>query len=160
MDLFCGACVPLEGVSSVNAIVTNEPGNLARVPELVADFAAAHDLSAKVVHDLNVVLDEVLSNIIRHGYSDDKRHEIELHLSVANGVLEVQIEDDGSPFNPLSVPVPNLSAPLSERPIGGLGIHLIRNFMSEVAYARVGERNQLVLRKILPGWEENKSGSP
>jgi len=59
------------------------------------------------------------------------------------------VEDDGKPFDPLQAPPPDLSLPLERRPIGGLGIHLIRNLMDEVSYARVGGRNVLKMVKHL-----------
>jgi serine/threonine-protein kinase RsbW len=61
----------------------------------------------------------------------------------------VEVEDDGRPFDPLLVPPPDLTLPLERRPIGGLGIHLIRSLMDEVAYARHDGRNVLKMAKRL-----------
>ncbi|MGH8701072.1 MAG: ATP-binding protein, partial [Burkholderiales bacterium] len=59
------------------------------------------------------------------------------------------IEDDGVPFNPLAMPAPDVSTPLRERRVGGIGIHFVRSLMDGVAYDRAGERNRLVLTKRL-----------
>ena len=63
--------------------------------------------------------------------------------------LQAEVEDDGRPFDPLTVAPPDRTAPLAERKIGGLGIHFVRNLMSDVAYQRIGDRNRLVLTKAL-----------
>jgi len=59
----------------------------------------------------------------------------------------VEVSDNGKPFNPLDHPEPDLNQPLEERPIGGLGIHLIRKFVDQLAYRRDAGRNILTLRK-------------
>jgi serine/threonine-protein kinase RsbW len=64
-------------------------------------------------------------------------------------VLTAKIEDDCAPFDPLGVAAPDLRPSLKDRRVGGLGIHFVRNLMSEVSYARVGARNRLVLRRTL-----------
>jgi anti-sigma regulatory factor (Ser/Thr protein kinase) len=63
--------------------------------------------------------------------------------------VAVEVEDDGRPFDPLQVPPPDLTLSLEQRPIGGLGIHLIRNLMDEVSYARRDGRNVLKMAKHL-----------
>jgi anti-sigma regulatory factor (Ser/Thr protein kinase) len=98
---------------------------------------------------MQVALDEVLSNILQNGFGDGLPHRIEVTLSVDGQALTAEIEDDCAPFDPLGVPSPELGASLKDRRVGGLGVHFVRNLMSEVRYARVGTRNRLVLRKSL-----------
>jgi serine/threonine-protein kinase RsbW len=129
--------------------ITNERAELARVKEGVDRFAAAHGLPPSVVADLQVSLDEALSNIISYGYADTGPHEIVIQLSIADGALHAVIEDDGAPFNPLSVPLVDVEADLSKRPVGGLGIRFIRALNDEVRYERAGNRNRLSLRRNL-----------
>ncbi|HSM98714.1 MAG TPA: ATP-binding protein [Gallionella sp.] len=136
-------------MTAVEAIIASAPDDLARARQLVADLAAAENLPAEAVFDLNVILDEVLSNITKYGYDDNRRHEIRLRMAVADGVLEVEIEDDARPFNPLTLPAPDLSLPLAERPVGGLGWHFVRSLVNEAEYARVANHNRLILRKSL-----------
>jgi serine/threonine-protein kinase RsbW len=129
--------------------IRNRREEVARVAEAVDRLATEHHVDAEVVADLQVALDEVLSNIVDHGYADDAEHEIRVELRVAGGALEAIVEDDGVPFNPLQSAPPDTRSPLAERGIGGLGLHFVRNLMSEVSYARVDGRNRLVLRKKL-----------
>jgi anti-sigma regulatory factor (Ser/Thr protein kinase) len=60
-----------------------------------------------------------------------------------------EVDDDGRPFDPLSVPPPDLEKPIAERMVGGLGIHFIRNIMTEVSYSRAAGHNRLMLKRSL-----------
>ncbi len=135
-------------------IDTTIPGTLAGIRQIsgiVDELAAGHRLPSDVVADIQVALDEVLNNIITHGYSDDRVHEIRVRFTLDPHVLTVEIEDDGKPFNPLSVPPLNLSVSSRELEVVGVGIHFVKNLMSDVAYSFVDNRNRLALRKNLGG---------
>jgi anti-sigma regulatory factor (Ser/Thr protein kinase) len=134
-------------MTTVHTTITSAPADLARVPQWIADFAAAQGISGAIVSDLNVALDEVLSNVVKYGYVDDRVHSIWIRLTVSKSAIEAQIEDDGVPFDPLSFPSPDLDVSSAERKVGGLGIHFVRTLMSEVTYSRVAGRNRLVLVK-------------
>jgi serine/threonine-protein kinase RsbW len=129
--------------------ITNERVELARVKEGVDRFATAHGLPSTVLADLQVSLDEVLSNIISYGYADASTHEIVIQLRIADGALHAVIEDDGAPFNPLAAPLADVETDLSKRAVGGLGIRFIRALNDEVSYERAGNRNRLSLRRNL-----------
>jgi anti-sigma regulatory factor (Ser/Thr protein kinase) len=129
--------------------ISNQRVDLARVKEGVDRFAAAHGLPPTVLADLQVSLDEVLSNIIAYGYADGATHEIVIQLAIADGALHAVIEDDGAPFNPLTAPLADIGADLSKRALGGLGIRFIRALNDEVRYERAGNRNRLSLRRNL-----------
>jgi sigma-B regulation protein RsbU (phosphoserine phosphatase) len=141
-------------------VITNRLDELPRVSQLLDGIAAAHCVPGDVLADLQVALDEVLANTISHAYADAGSHQIRIQFRIVDDVIEMQIEDDGVPFDPLTAPVPDTNAPLGKRPLGKLGIHLVRNLMSEIVYAREGDRNRLVLRKNLPAHEETRDGSP
>jgi serine/threonine-protein kinase RsbW len=127
--------------------LANDLAGLAEVAERVERFGAEQRLPASVVNALNVVLDEAVSNAVNHGYAAGVRGEIAVRLRRRPDSVLVEVEDDGKPFDPLQAPPPDLTLPLEQRPIGGLGIHLIRNLMDEVAYARVDGRNVLKMAK-------------
>src|SRR5258708_50952 len=113
------------------------------VVALVEQFGAEHRLPTAIINDVCVSLDEVLSNIIAHGYGPEAGGEIIVRLDYAGDEFRVEIEDGGKAFDPLQAPPPDLSAELRERKIGGLGIHLIRSLMDDVAYDRIGGKNRL-----------------
>jgi phosphoserine phosphatase RsbU/P len=140
---------PTPSMRTVEATIRNRLGDLPKVTRIVDEMAASHRLSHNVAVDMNVALDEVLTNIITHGYADDGLHEITVRLTVHEDVFEAEVEDDGAPFDPLTIPPPDVRAPLQARPVGGLGIHFVRSLMSDVAYSLVGNRNRLRLRRRL-----------
>jgi anti-sigma regulatory factor (Ser/Thr protein kinase) len=127
--------------------IVNQGSELARVAGLLDRLGAEHHLAPEVLADIQVALDEVLTNITEYAYTDNAEHKIHICFRVLDNVLEAVIEDDGAPFNPLAIPGPDISTPLRERRVGGVGIHFVRSLMDEVAYDRAGERNRLVLRK-------------
>lgn len=134
-------------MSQIETTIRNRREELRKVIEAVDRIAAEHHLDADVVGDMQVALDEVLKNIVDYGYTDDAEHEIRMRLRVVDSAIEATIEDDGVPFNPLESAVPDTRAPLRERRIGGIGLHIVKNLMSEVSYNRIAGHNQLVLRK-------------
>jgi serine/threonine-protein kinase RsbW len=137
---------------SVRKRIPNRLDAMPEVAAMVEAFGNEHGLSRRVVHDVNVVLDEVLSNVISYAFEPGTRSEIGVRLKIAGGKIVIDVEDAGRPFDPLGAPSPDLTGGLRERRVGGLGIHFVRNLMDAVEYARVGERNRLRLSKTLtPG---------
>jgi anti-sigma regulatory factor (Ser/Thr protein kinase) len=126
--------------------VANDLSEIGRVAALVDSFAARHNLSNSVVVALNVSLDEILNNIISYAYNDAERHEIVIHLELRHGAIEVVVEDDGRPFDPLSVSTPR---PQTATSVGGVGLHFVRNLVDQLEYAHRNGINRLRLVKKL-----------
>jgi phosphoserine phosphatase RsbU/P len=125
----------------------NKLSELGRFNQALTSFGDRHGLAPNVVHDFNLALEEILTNIISHGYTDNREHEIKLHLSAQPGEVKAEVEDDGQPFNPLEAPEPDTTKSLGERTLGGLGIHLVRKLMDGLEYKRQGDRNFLTMKK-------------
>jgi len=125
----------------------NKLSELDRFNQALTEFGRQHRLPDKVMHDLNLALEEILTNIISYGYIDSREHEIRVSLSARPGEVRAEVEDDGQPFNPLEAPEPDITKPLEERTIGGLGIHLVRKLMDALEYKRRADRNILTIRK-------------
>jgi phosphoserine phosphatase RsbU/P len=125
----------------------NNFAELRRFNQTLMEFGQHHGLAAPVVHDLNLALDEILTNIISYGFTDNLEHEIRVRLSVRPGEIKAEVEDDGQSFNPLAAPEPHTAEALEERSIGGLGIHLVRTLMDGLEYKRPAGRNILTIRK-------------
>jgi serine/threonine-protein kinase RsbW len=138
---------PQAGSSASSEIrIANRISEIERVADLVDSFGADHELSNEVIVALNVSLDEILNNIISYGYEDAGHHDIVVQLHLRSGNVEVVVEDDGKPFNPLLVPAPDLKA--KDR-MGGVGLHFVRNLTDHLEYARRDGVNQLRLMKKL-----------
>jgi anti-sigma regulatory factor (Ser/Thr protein kinase) len=129
--------------------IANDHAAMATVADRVERFGAEEGLSPDVVNAVNVALDEVMNNIISYGYDEGVRAEILLRFDRQPRRLLVEIEDTGKAFNPLEAPAPDLTSPLAERQVGGLGIHFIKHLMDEVSYTRMGRTNVLKLVKNL-----------
>ena len=141
--------MPLARVSATTIRIANDASELVRVSALADRFSAACRLSADVAADLHVALDEVLTNIIKYGYADERMHEINIKLMIEDDMMVAEVEDDGVSFDPLSLPEPDVDAPLRKRQVGGVGIHFVRKLMHEVSYRRVAGHNRLVFKKRL-----------
>ena len=125
----------------------NRRAEIGKAAELIEAFGAAHGLSPEVVFKLNLALDEVVTNIISHAYDDEDDHQIAIRVELDGEGVSVRVEDDGRAFNPLDAPTPDLGLDLANRPIGGLGVHIVRSVMDALEYRRENDRNILVMRK-------------
>jgi anti-sigma regulatory factor (Ser/Thr protein kinase) len=130
--------------------IANRLAELESVRQWVEQFGAAHRLPVPVLTSLLVSFDEVLSNIIAYAYRDGQDHEICLSVAFEGGAVVAEVEDDGVPYDPLGAPPPALSGGVGERPLGGLGVHVVRTLNDEVAYERRGNRNRLSFSKRVP----------
>lgn len=110
-------------------------------------FGAAHGVALPVAQAVQVALDELLSNTVRSGFPAGRTGHIEVRFEISEGALDVLIADDGIPFDPLARADPDTGAPLDARPVGGLGIYLVRQLMDSVSYERGDGVNRLRLKK-------------
>ena len=136
-------------MSRIETTIKNSIEEIARVVALIEELASVQNLPASTIWPLNVALDEVLSNIISYGHEDGREHEILVRVSLEQGLMVAEVEDDGRAFDPLAAPAPDIDLPLEERGVGGLGIHIVRNLMDEVTYDRIAGRNRLTLKRAL-----------
>jgi anti-sigma regulatory factor (Ser/Thr protein kinase) len=135
---------------SISVTLDNQLSEVERLSRLVETFGEVEGLGREVLFSLNLALDEVVTNIIRYAHDDDGlQHPIIVRLALEQDVLTAQVEDDGRAFNPLEAPAPDIGAGIDERPVGGLGIHLVRSVMTSVEYRRQDGRNVLTMKKQL-----------
>ncbi len=131
-------------------IIHNEFDEIPQLAEQVEKFLAEQGAPAKAVVTTNLCLEELLTNTIKYGYSDDGRHEIYADIRLSNRELIIELVDDAAPFDPTKEgQTPNINASIEERRIGGLGIHLVTKFTDSMHYTRQQHRNRLTLRKRL-----------
>ena len=117
--------------------------------ELAAQWLVTRGVPLEETYFARMAIDEIVSNCVKYGYDDANEHHIEVELALANGRLMISITDDGHFFNPLDHPEPDTSLPIEERPIGGLGIHLLRKMADHIEYERTFERNRLRIHKTI-----------
>jgi anti-sigma regulatory factor (Ser/Thr protein kinase) len=121
---------------------------LDEIREFVGAIAREGGFSDKDVYNIQLATDEAASNIIEHAYEDVKDGILELSCGMEGDAIQIILVDHGEPYDPDSIPMPDLKADLSERKIGGLGIFLMRKLMDEVHYESHPEKNSNILTMI------------
>lgn len=130
--------------SGLTLTLRNELSEIRRLAAALEEFADAAAIPPKAAMRMTLVLDELLTNTISYGYPDARSGEIHVAATLRGDRLEIAVSDDGVPFDPQRQAEPDLDAALEDRPIGGLGLHLI-NTMAQVSYSRDGTRNLVTL---------------
>jgi anti-anti-sigma factor len=126
-------------------------GGVARVQDTFGEFAETNGVPAAARRSMNVVLDELLTNTVTHGLAGREDGSVTIDVELHPDRLAVTLADDGKPFDPFGRGAPDTTLSVEERPIGGLGIHLVRQLVDEVSYHRRDDRNVVVLVKRLAG---------
>jgi len=117
--------------------------------EEIERFCRVHGVPAATIGHLNLALDEAFTNTISYAWPTGGDHQMTVTLMIGSDEIVAEISDDGIAFDPLQVAPPDLDADLDDRPIGGIGVHLVKTLMDSAAYRREDGRNMLVLRKSL-----------
>ena len=125
--------------------IANTIADIPRMSRWLDSVLRDHQLPDETVFKMDLCANEAVTNIIFYAFPDGGVRQIQLLLDVNQGQVQLQIEDDGIPFNPVSAPPHVKPSSLEEATIGGLGIDLIRHYMDRCEYERVGDRNRLRL---------------
>lgn len=132
-------------VNKIKLSMGNNLQDLCRMVSEVELFMHAHSLSSRTIYSVNLVLEEILTNIVKYAYDDECSHEIEVEMSVSNSQIVIRCEDDGREFNPLSAPTPGIEDSIHQCDEGGLGIHLVRQAAHSMEYCRSERKNVLTM---------------
>lgn len=124
-------------------------GHLDRIRAFLEAFSEREKLEAEAAFALDVCVEELVTNVFAHGARPGTQPRVAVHLERRAGVLRARIEDNCPPYNPLRREEVDVHAPLEERPVGGLGIHLVKRLMHAVTYEFAGGRNIIVLERLL-----------
>jgi len=129
-------------------LLDNEPLELSRAAAWLDSLLESAGVAPRVIAALQVALDEVLNNIMVHGYADLESHQIEVRLTVDTAAATLEFVDDGIPFDPTQHETSS-SGDVASTQTGGLGLLFVRRLMDDVAFERVDDRNHLTLRKFV-----------
>ena len=127
----------------------NDLGGLETLCQHLNQFGKITGLSEACIHDMNICLDEMFTNIVSYGFEDDLEHIISFTINLDNLELTLIIEDDGIPFNPLEKKKPETPPDLIDIRIGGLGIHIVRKLMDALSYKRESNKNRFKMKKFI-----------
>jgi len=128
-------------MNTLHRTITNELHELQGLMLASTNFLEDRGVGETTVYRVNLALEELITNIIKHGYKDYDQHEIHVTLEVAEQEIKTVIEDDGKPFDPLAWTKKETPAALETRPVGGLGISLIKDLLDNLSYRREGSKN-------------------
>ena len=127
--------------------IENDLSEIAKVDETLDDFAEQFGVPPAIAATFHIIFDDLLNNVISYGVNDEQRHFIDISLELTESSLIVSIADDGVPFNPLAETAPDTTLSIEDRPIGGLGIHIVVNMVDDISYQRTADKNVLTLTK-------------
>ncbi len=128
--------------------VPADPAAPASLADRIETACSGAGIAADIIFKLNLSVDEILTNVTTHGAAGGAgAPSIRLRLAASDEAIEIEITDNGPAFDPLAQAPPDTSAGIEERPIGGLGIHLVRSLMDEVRYSRGNDGNHVVIVK-------------
>lgn len=127
----------------------NEIEEISKLSLFIEEMGDEFGLSSELVFNLNLVLEEAVSNVILYAYPKEEHEIITLTAKKNDNQLVFVLTDSGKEFDPTQMPDADVTLSAEERPIGGLGIFLIRQIMNKVEYQRIDGQNVLTLGKDL-----------
>lgn len=130
-----------------------EPGQVSAACEALRSWCEDSGVEAHATADVVLAVEEVLSNVVRHGYPGEPGGTIVLGARLEDGWVRVSVRDRGAPFDPADAAAPDLDAPAHERKVGGLRLHLVRSVLDAVRYDRAGGENRVMLGKFVGAQE-------
>jgi serine/threonine-protein kinase RsbW len=112
--------------------------------EFVCQAAEDAHMSESDSYKVQLAVDEACSNIIEHACDGENEDDIEITCVELDDQVKIMIRDHGEPFDPTTAPAPDLDADLEDRPVGGLGIFLMKRLMDDICYEALGEAGNVL----------------
>ena len=128
---------------SLSQTIGNTLTSLPPLTMAVNRFLDQHTIPSEAIFRVNLAIEEIVTNIIKYGYDDTAPHTISVNLTLFPDTIRLQLKDEGHPFDPLQTPEPEIHVPMDQRKLGGLGLHLVRETVSRIAYRRKNGANLL-----------------
>ena len=130
-------------------ILANDIAEISRLAQFVDEVGEEFSLAPDITFNLNLVLEEAVVNVINYAYPKEEHQHIYLSAKLHEDSIVLVLTDTGKEFDPTMAPEADITLSAEDRPIGGLGIFLIRQIMNEVKYERIEGKNVLTLGKKL-----------
>ena len=133
----------------MNCILKNDISEVAKLNAFVRAACTASRMDESEAANVGLAVEEAVVNVMRYAYPEETKGEIRVKAYVIDDILTFEISDDGTPFDPTAAEGPDMTLSAKKRPIGGLGIYLMRQYMDTMSYKRMGNCNILSLTKNL-----------
>jgi anti-sigma regulatory factor (Ser/Thr protein kinase) len=137
------------GIDKVSRSFAGDKSQISSIYGFISETVTRAGGNEGNVTALELIADEIFTNITSYACLGEEEYPVTLEIEVKNGVVSMTFIDSGIPFDPTSVPSPDIGLPAAEREIGGLGIHMVRCMTDEISYERAGDKNVLTVKKRL-----------
>lgn len=127
--------------------LNNDIEQVPQLSEFIETVCEENSIDMETTMSLNLALEEAVVNVMNYAYPEGTTGNVTIEIVKGSQYLDFIISDNGKPFDPTAKEKPDTSLSVEERPIGGLGIHIIRQIMDSVHYERKSDQNILTLRK-------------
>jgi len=142
----------MDSLEKNKKMIIRVPARLENLEELInstLSYLKGAGITGETASGIHLAVDEACTNSIKYAYPEDRGGDIELSCRIDHGLATVTIRDWGYPFNPLDMPPPDLNLDIDKRPVGGLGIYLMKKFSDRIEYRRENDSNLLTIVKKL-----------
>lgn len=139
----------IEAPQPCSVLLKNDVRDVPMLNAFVREICSALQLDEATATNVCLAVEEAVVNVMRYAYTDGSKGEIHVSASASRDKLAFEIRDDGKPFDPTAAEEPDITLPAGRRPIGGLGIFLMRQYMDAMSYKREEDSNVLTLTKYL-----------
>ena len=126
---------------------SNSLEDIGQLGEKIEEWGKQQSIPVKITSGMTLMLDELVTNVVMHGYGEGAEGCIEVSLTIQDGIVTAILRDWATAFDPLSRAQADTALAIDDREIGGLGIHFVRNIADEFSYRRDGDANEICLKK-------------
>ncbi|MCQ2243857.1 MAG: ATP-binding protein [Bacteroidaceae bacterium] len=128
-------------------IFQNKMEEVTRIAAFIDEIGEELELDFSLLTSIQLAIEEAVVNVIEYAYPDNVEGQNSLSVQKKGNTIIFVLSDSGTPFDPTAAAAPDLSLPAEDRPIGGLGIMLVKKIMNEVTYQRIDGKNELTMKK-------------
>jgi serine/threonine-protein kinase RsbW len=133
---------------TTHIVIRNNMADLAVLTTAMERVGAEHGMPEQSLFQLQVALDEIVSNVIKYAWAEVGAHDIEIRITARDDGVEVEIIDDGRMFDPRDAPKPDKPLPGQRPQPGGVGVQMTKQLVDRIDYTRIGNRNHTTLAKF------------
>lgn len=141
--------IPNDITTTREIVLRNDVADVAELSDFVSGVCVEADCDATVEFGVTLSLEEAVANVMKYAYEAGTEGKIRVVATIGASAITFTVRDSGVAFDPTAAADPDVSLPADEREVGGLGIYLIKHYMDEVRYERIGHENILTLTKKL-----------